>query len=99
VADSLRTTAYGDDCICHDRNMTCQCALGLRTGDECKSKEEDNNNSSNDNPQPTGSSNLAIYLSIGLLWVVIAVVFIKRRKQADDLNTALVQGHPDISAF
>jgi LPXTG-motif cell wall-anchored protein len=62
-------------------------------------KSEEKKDSSNENPLPTGSNNRAIYLGIGLLFVVIAVVFIKRRKQADDLNTALVEGRHDISAF
>jgi len=33
--DPLRTTCYGNECICHSSNTTCQCLLGLKTGPDC----------------------------------------------------------------
>lgn len=33
--DPLRTTCYGNECICNTYNTTCQCLLGLESGPKC----------------------------------------------------------------
>jgi len=33
--DKFKTTCYGNSCVCNPSNITCQCALGYKTGAEC----------------------------------------------------------------
>jgi len=56
-SDSLRTTCYGDDCVCNPSNTTCQCLLGLKTGREClKLDDGKTDNGNTDGKSDTGNT-------------------------------------------
>jgi len=50
----LRTTCYGDDCICNPSNTTCQCLLGLKTGRECLKLDDKPDDGKTDNGNTDG---------------------------------------------
>jgi len=96
-SDGLKTTCYGNECVCNPKNTTCMCLLGLKEGKECedvKKSEEDNENKS------SKSLRMVIMILIGIL--VIVSIFVRKRERErranqDDgmLTSSLRQGDQD----
>lgn len=94
-SDPLRTTCYGDDCICATWNTTCQCALGLKTGAECdpnsgKNNTDPNNNNNNSNIKPS-SDGVMWKVVVGLLIAAIIAAALIKKKKATKLENSLSQ--------
>jgi len=97
-SDGLRTTCYGDDCVCNPSNTTCQCLLGLKKGNECvgidinNGGNSDNGNNSDPQTNPYRESQVIFLAACAILVVImVAVVLLMRNKQATKLSDSLSQ--------
>jgi len=77
-------TSYGDRCVCNPSNITCQCALGRKTGVECLPKTDNGTTTNpipdNGNTNPNNNNNTNVvpvdYTMIGSGLLVALVVAI-----------------------
>jgi len=86
AGDKFKTTCYGNTCACNPSNITCQCALGYKTGAECIIASGKTSVSS-ENFEKT--SNSRYYFGACLALVVILACCLMRKKNRKIRNLSL----------